>query len=371
MRVGIDVGGTFTDVVLVDDLQCGDLAGVLLRLECELENVGFDRAPPGARETFRYHLARGEVFYGHLSVDHHLNADLAGELSFLDAIAGSDADYVALSFVRSADDVRQARALTRDVPIIAKIEVPPAVEEIESIVSVADGDTITVADRRIAGVAFTGSTETARAIHMALAAKEFPKAKQYVDWRKCLEQKDIDAVVICSSTDTHTRIIEDAAAARKHVFCEKPIDFDLSRIDAALAAADQAGIILQIGFNRRFDASFQRIRQAVASGEIGKPHQLHIISRDPAPPPREYLTKSGGIFMDMTIHDFDMARFLMGCDVEEIYVFFEPQGEEGGPVGAARAQGGRAYREAEALDEVLAEYVSSMEYSLDCASSTM
>lgn len=139
------------------------------------------------------------------------------------------------------------------------------------------------------------------------------------DYRRILERPDIDAVVICSSTDTHTRIIQDAAAAGKDVFCEKPIDTDLGRIDRALEAVRRAGILLQVGFNRRFDANFRRVRQAVKQGEIGTPHQLHIVSRDPAPPPIEYVRKSGGLFMDMTIHDFDMARFLIDAEVMEVY----------------------------------------------------
>ena len=139
------------------------------------------------------------------------------------------------------------------------------------------------------------------------------------DHRVILDNDDIDAVVIASSTDTHAQFITEAAQAGKHIFCEKPIDFDLNRIDAALRAADDAGVKLQIGFNRRFDANFMRIKQAIESGEIGDPHMLHIISRDPAPPPIEYIKVSGGMFFDMTIHDFDMARFLIG-EVEEIYV---------------------------------------------------
>jgi myo-inositol 2-dehydrogenase/D-chiro-inositol 1-dehydrogenase len=114
-------------------------------------------------------------------------------------------------------------------------------------------------------------------------------------------------------------MIEEAAAAGKHIFCEKPIDHDLDRIDSALAAVNKAGVLLQVGFNRRFDANYQRVRQAVQSGEIGEPHLMHIISRDPAPPPIEYIRVSGGIFLDMTIHDFDMARFLIGSEVEEVY----------------------------------------------------
>lgn len=132
-------------------------------------------------------------------------------------------------------------------------------------------------------------------------------------------RSDVDAVVVCSSTDTHTRVIEDAAAAGKHVFCEKPIDADLGRIDRAVGAMRKAGKILQVGFNRRFDANFARIRRAVASGEIGTPHQVHIISRDPGPPPIEYVRRSGGIFMDMTIHDFDMAHFLLADAVTEVF----------------------------------------------------
>jgi myo-inositol 2-dehydrogenase/D-chiro-inositol 1-dehydrogenase len=129
----------------------------------------------------------------------------------------------------------------------------------------------------------------------------------------------IRAVLICSSTDTHADLIVRAAKAGKHIFCEKPIAHSLAKIDTALAAARQAGVKLQIGFNRRFDPNFARVRAAVANGEIGAPRLLHIISRDPAPPPVSYVKVSGGVFLDMTIHDFDMARFLIGDEVEEIY----------------------------------------------------
>jgi myo-inositol 2-dehydrogenase/D-chiro-inositol 1-dehydrogenase len=130
----------------------------------------------------------------------------------------------------------------------------------------------------------------------------------------------IDAVLICSSTDTHAELIGAAARAGKHIFCEKPIAHDLPNIDAALDAVAKAGVKLQIGFNRRFDANFARVKRAVESGEIGTPRLLHIVSRDPFPPPVSFVKKSGGIFLDMTIHDFDMARFLIGDDVEEIFV---------------------------------------------------
>jgi myo-inositol 2-dehydrogenase / D-chiro-inositol 1-dehydrogenase len=129
----------------------------------------------------------------------------------------------------------------------------------------------------------------------------------------------IDAVLICSSTDTHADLVVEAAGAGKHIFCEKPIDHTLAKIDRALAAVEQAGVKLQVGFNRRFDANFARVRAAIATGEIGTPHLLHIISRDPGPPPISYVKVSGGIFLDMTIHDFDMARYLIGDEVERIY----------------------------------------------------
>ena len=145
-----------------------------------------------------------------------------------------------------------------------------------------------------------------------------PSATQ--DYRAILDNPEIEAVVICSSTDTHARIIEDAAQAGKHVFCEKPIALDLPSIDRALAAVARTDIKLQLGFNRRFDASYRRVRQAVEQGETGRLQQIHIISRDPAPPPIEYIKGSGGLFLDMTIHDFDMARFLTGSEVEEVFV---------------------------------------------------
>jgi len=140
-----------------------------------------------------------------------------------------------------------------------------------------------------------------------------------MDYRELLADSTIHAVAICSSTDTHCRIIEEAAAAGKHIFCEKPIDYDLARIHEALSAVEKAGVKLQIGFNRRFDPSFAKVRELVASGSIGRPHVIRITSRDPGPPPLDYIKVSGGIFLDMTIHDFDMARFLSGSEAEEVY----------------------------------------------------
>ncbi|MGQ9599851.1 MAG: inositol 2-dehydrogenase [Anaerolineae bacterium] len=150
-------------------------------------------------------------------------------------------------------------------------------------------------------------------------ASELGVRAVYADPRYILDDKDIEAVLICSSTDAHAPLIEQAAEAGKQIFCEKPIALDLAAIDRALATVDRAGVKLQIGFNRRFDPNFRRIQEAVATGRIGTPHLLRITSRDPQPPPLAYIKVSGGIFLDMTIHDFDMARFLMGSEVEEIY----------------------------------------------------
>ncbi len=161
----------------------------------------------------------------------------------------------------------------------------------------------------------------------------------YQDHRRMLDDKSIEAVLICSSTDTHAPLIEEAADAGKQIFCEKPIALDLRKIDAALSAVERAGVKLQIGFNRRFDPNFRRIREVVAAGGIGEPHILRITSRDPQPPPIEYVRVSGGIFLDMTIHDFDMARFLVGSEVEEIYaagaVLVDPEIGEAGDIDTA------------------------------------
>ncbi len=151
----------------------------------------------------------------------------------------------------------------------------------------------------------------------------------------------ISAVLICSPTGTHAELIEQAARAGKHIFCEKPLSMSLEKIDSSLAAVEAAGVKLQVGFNRRFDSNFERVRQAVSSGEVGTPYLMHIISRDPAPPPFSYLRSSGGIFLDMMIHDFDMARVLMGDEVEEVYaaasVMVDPAFSEAGDLDTAVA----------------------------------
>ena len=171
---------------------------------------------------------------------------------------------------------------------------------------------------RIPGVQLAAVADIDLAAAQETAAR-FNAPVAVADYRQLLDDKTIHAVIIASATDTHTGITQQTAAAGKHIFCEKPIDFDLRRIDATLAAVQKAGVKFQVGFNRRFDPDFRRVREMVAIGKIGAPHLLRITSRDPAPPPLEYVKVSGGIFLDMTIHDFDMARYLMGSEVTEVY----------------------------------------------------
>ncbi|MFB5265638.1 inositol 2-dehydrogenase [Paenibacillus enshidis] len=159
------------------------------------------------------------------------------------------------------------------------------------------------------------------------------------DSSRLIAMPEVDAVLICSSTDTHVPLMEQAARAGKHIFCEKPVSMDLQQTLAAVTAAQQAGVKLQIGFNRRFDHNFRRVREHVQMGTIGEPHIIRITSRDPSPPPAEYIRVSGGIFMDMMIHDFDMARYLTGSEVEEVYalgnVLIDPVFAEHGDVDTA------------------------------------
>lgn len=140
------------------------------------------------------------------------------------------------------------------------------------------------------------------------------------DYKDILSDPEIDAVMICSSTDTHAAISIEAINAGKHVFCEKPVDHSIEKIKAVEDALKGKNIKFQVGFNRRFDHNFAAIRKAVDGGRIGDPHIVKITSRDPEPPNPAYIKVSGGMFLDMTIHDFDMATFLVNSDVEEVYV---------------------------------------------------
>jgi myo-inositol 2-dehydrogenase/D-chiro-inositol 1-dehydrogenase len=179
---------------------------------------------------------------------------------------------------------------------------------------IPEADLVAICDIRL---------EVAQAVADELGIKRVVK-----DYNELLTDPEIEAVLIASSTNTHCFMIRDAARAGKHIFCEKPLGLDLQEIDEALAGIAQAGVKLQIGFNRRFDKSFQRLRSIVASGEIGRPCILRITDRDPEVPALEFMRVSGGMFLDMTIHDFDMARFQVG-EIEEVYatgaVLIEPK----------------------------------------------
>ncbi len=141
------------------------------------------------------------------------------------------------------------------------------------------------------------------------------------DHRILLDDPEIDAILIGSPSAEHAPQMIECAEARKHIFCEKPIALDPEIIRNALAEVDKSGVKLQVGFNRRFDPNFSAVQHQVASGALGDPHIIRITSRDPAPPPAEYVAGSGGMFLDMTIHDFDMACFLSGSEVNEVHAY--------------------------------------------------
>jgi myo-inositol 2-dehydrogenase/D-chiro-inositol 1-dehydrogenase len=141
--------------------------------------------------------------------------------------------------------------------------------------------------------------------------------------REAFADREVDAVLIASSTDTHARLAIEAARAGKAIFCEKPIDLSLKKVDECLRAVQSAGVPMFVGFNRRFDPSFSALKRRLDAGEIGAVEQVVISSRDPAPPPLAYVKVSGGMFRDMTIHDFDMARWLLGEEPVEVFAMGE------------------------------------------------
>jgi myo-inositol 2-dehydrogenase/D-chiro-inositol 1-dehydrogenase len=187
--------------------------------------------------------------------------------------------------------------------------------------------------RQIPGAALAAVHDADPAAARAVAAPAFDGVDEL------LADPSVDAVAICSSTDTHADLIVAAARAGKAIFCEKPISLDLAEVDRALRVVEQCGVPFQIGFNRRFDPAHQAVRDAVARGDVGEPQLVRISSRDPAPPPIEYVRGSGGIFLDMTIHDFDMARFVTGSEVVEVFargaVHVDPAFGEAGDVDTA------------------------------------
>lgn len=141
------------------------------------------------------------------------------------------------------------------------------------------------------------------------------------DYKEVLKDKEIDAVLICSSTDTHAKISVEAIEAGKHVFCEKPVDHAVPAIMEVKKALEGKKLKYQVGFNRRYDHNFAAVREAVEGGKIGELNILKVASRDPGAPPVSYIKVSGGMFLDMTIHDFDMVRFISGDEVDEVFAY--------------------------------------------------
>lgn len=172
-----------------------------------------------------------------------------------------------------------------------------------------------VADARVKMLADPFMTEETSAWAKSMGVEETTK-----NYKDILSDPEIDAVLICSSTDTHASISVEAIKAGKHVFCEKPIDHDVARIREVIEALKDSPVKYQVGFNRRFDHNFEAVQRAVAAGKVGDVHVIKVTSRDPEPPSPEYVKVSGGLFLDMAIHDFDMVRFLAGCNAEEVYV---------------------------------------------------
>lgn len=150
-------------------------------------------------------------------------------------------------------------------------------------------------------------------------ASKFHVPKVTSDPKEIFNDPSIDAVIICSPTHTHADYVTQAARSGKAVFCEKPLDLSLDKTRETLQAVNTFQIPLMLAFNQRFDPSFANVKNYVDSGKIGKIYSLHIVSRDPAPPPLKYIENSGGLFTDMTIHDFDMARHIMQCEVIQVF----------------------------------------------------
>ncbi len=182
------------------------------------------------------------------------------------------------------------------------------------------------------GAVYDAHEPSARGVASALGVPAAARVEEMFD-------SDLEAVAICSSSNTHVDLLVSAAEAGKAVFCEKPVSLDLAELDRALDAVEAAGIPFQIGFNRRFDPGHASVREAVKTGAIGDPHLVRISSRDPAPPPLEYVKSSGGLFLDMMIHDFDMARYVTGSEVVEVFargaVRVEPSFAQAGDIDTA------------------------------------
>ena len=170
-------------------------------------------------------------------------------------------------------------------------------------------------------------------------ADEFNVPNFVKDFDEMLSVEGLEAVVICSPTDTHADYVVKAAKAGKQIFCEKPLDLSLDRVKEVLAVVEKSGVKMMLGFNRRFDPEFKKIKQLVLNDAIGDPQIVKITSRDPGPPPVSYIKVSGGMFLDMTIHDFDMARYISGKQVKEVFakgaVMVDPEIGKAGDIDTA------------------------------------
>jgi myo-inositol 2-dehydrogenase/D-chiro-inositol 1-dehydrogenase len=178
------------------------------------------------------------------------------------------------------------------------------------------------------GKVHAGAIAASKGARLVAVADAFPEAAKALaaatgaevrDADAIMNASDIDAVLITTPTDLHATMIEQAARAGKAIFCEKPVDLDVARVRACLAVVAETKAPLMVGFNRRFDPNFMEVRRQIDSGAIGKVEMVSITSRDPGPPPADYIRRSGGLFRDMTIHDFDMARFLLGEEPVSVF----------------------------------------------------
>lgn len=154
---------------------------------------------------------------------------------------------------------------------------------------------------------------------LADLAGELGGPRTYADYRDLLHAADIDAVAVCTPTSTHYQVLMDVAASGRSIFTEKPIDLDLGRIDDINAEVARRGLNMMVGFQRRYDPDFRRVRDLVQAGAVGDVHMVRISSRDAIPPSREFVPTSGGLFLDMTVHDLDIVRFLTGSEVTGVF----------------------------------------------------
>ena len=163
--------------------------------------------------------------------------------------------------------------------------------------------------------------------------------EHFSDENVVINDSEIEAVVIAAPSPAHVALIKSCAQNGKHIYCEKPVAFEPEGVIEAIEAIEAAGVLFQVGFNRRFDPSFMRVREIVQSGKIGKPHVIKIINRDPKRPTPAYAGRSGGLFFDFLIHDFDMARYISGCEIEKVYsagaVLIDPELEKLGDIDTA------------------------------------